>query len=129
MMHGREKSDSVIVAVKSPNKTGEPGAEAMERRAGAEENASQQRTRRTQSRESVSQTRSAYGRPQGFAVTIRGGSRMRESRTSGSGRGDQGNPVPYRHRVSSVAPRSREGPLTEPTAGAQPWPRERLLMH
>jgi hypothetical protein len=77
MMHGREKSDSVIVAVKSPNKTGEPGAEAMERRAGAEENASQQRTRRTQSRESVSQTRSAYGRPQGFAVTIRGGSRMR----------------------------------------------------
>jgi hypothetical protein len=102
MMHGREKSDSVIVAVKSPNKTGEPGAEAMERRAGAEENASQQRTRRTQSRESVSQTRSAYGRPQGFAVTIRGGSRMRESRTSGSGRGDQGNPVPYRHRDLAV---------------------------
>ena len=56
MMHGHEKSDSVIVAVKSPNKTGEPAAEAMERRAGAEENASQQRTRRTQSRESVSQT-------------------------------------------------------------------------
>ena len=56
MMHGREKSDSVIVAMKSPNKTGEPAAEAMERRAGAEENASQQRTRRTQSRESVSQT-------------------------------------------------------------------------
>src|SRR4029077_18543567 len=102
MMHGREKSDSVIVAVKSPNKTGEPGAEAMERRAGAEENASQERTRRTQSRESVSQTRSAYGRPQGFAVTIRGGSRMRESRTSGSGRGDQGNPVPYRHHIGGV---------------------------
>ena len=56
MMHGREKSDSVIVAVKSPNKTGEPAAEAMERRAGAEENASQQRTHRTQSRERVSQT-------------------------------------------------------------------------
>ena len=55
MMQGREKSDSVIVAGKSPNKTGEPGAEAMERRAGAEENASQQRTRRTQSRESLSQ--------------------------------------------------------------------------
>jgi hypothetical protein len=48
MMHGREKSDSVIVAVKSPNKTGEPAAEAMERRAGAEENANQQRTCRTQ---------------------------------------------------------------------------------
>ena len=46
MMHGREKSDSVIVAGKSPNKTGQPVAEVMERRAGAEENASQQRTRR-----------------------------------------------------------------------------------
>ena len=56
MMHGREKSDLVIVAMKSPNKTGGPAAEAMERRAGAEENAIEQRTRRTQSRESVSQT-------------------------------------------------------------------------
>ena len=128
MMHGREKSDSVIVAVKSPNKTGEPGAEAMERRAGAEENASQQRTRRTQSRESVSQTRSAYGRPQGFAVTIRGGSRMRESRTSGSGRGDQGNPVPYRHRVSPIASGRGDGLLSEPIAGTQPCRREPLFM-
>ena len=56
MMHGRERSDLAIVVMKSPNKTGGPAAEAMERRAGAEENASQQRTRRTQSRESVSQT-------------------------------------------------------------------------
>jgi hypothetical protein len=55
MMHGREKSDSVIVAGKSPNKTGQPAAEAMERRTEAEENASQQRTRRAQNRESVSQ--------------------------------------------------------------------------
>ena len=31
-------------------------------------------------------------------------------------------------RVSPVAPRHREGPLTEPTAGAQPWPRERVIM-
>src|SRR4051794_28938815 len=56
MMHGCERSDPVIVAMKSPNKTGKPAAEAMERRAGAEENASQHRTCRTQSRESVSQT-------------------------------------------------------------------------
>ena len=56
MMHGRERSDLAIVAMKSSNKTGGPAAEAMERRAGAEENASQHRTRRTQSRESVSQT-------------------------------------------------------------------------
>ena len=55
MMHGREKSDFVIVAGKSLNKTGQPAAEVMERRAGAEENASQHRTCRTQSRESVSQ--------------------------------------------------------------------------
>ena len=55
MMYGREKSDFAIVAMKSPNKTGGPAAEAMERRAGAEENASQHRTRRTQSRESVTQ--------------------------------------------------------------------------
>ena len=56
MMHGREKSDLVIVAMKLPNKTGGPTAEAMERRARAEENAIQHRTCRTQSRESVSQT-------------------------------------------------------------------------
>jgi|SRR6185437_15229261 aryl-alcohol dehydrogenase-like predicted oxidoreductase len=31
-------------------------------------------------------------------------------------------------RVLSLAPRPREGPLTEPTAGAQPWPRERPKM-
>src|SRR3954466_2745128 len=55
MMHGREKSDSVIVAEKSSNKTGCPVAEAMERRTEAKENAVQQRTRRAQNRESVSQ--------------------------------------------------------------------------
>jgi RNA-directed DNA polymerase len=55
MMHGCEKSDSVIVAVKPSNKTGRPAAEAVERRAEAKENASQQRTFRTQCRERVSQ--------------------------------------------------------------------------
>jgi hypothetical protein len=34
----------------------------------------------------------------------------------------------WNRRVSPVAPRPCEGPLTEPTAGAQPWPRERVLM-
>ena len=33
---------------------------------------------------------------------------MRESRTSGSGRGDQGNPVPYRHRNLVVRCRAVE---------------------
>ena len=55
MMHDREKSDSAIVAVKSANKVERPTAEPMEPRAEAEGNASQQRTRRAQDRESVSQ--------------------------------------------------------------------------
>ena len=40
---------------------------------------------------------------------------MRESRTSGSGRGDQGNPVPYRHRNLAVRTRPGEGPESHPT--------------
>ena len=53
---------------------------------------------------------------------------MRESRTSGSGRGDQGNPVPYRHRILLVAVRSGEGPLTEHTTATQAQPPERVFM-
>jgi RNA-directed DNA polymerase len=55
MMYGREKSDSAIVAKKPANKTGMPAAEQVEPRAGTEGNAGQQRTRRAQNRESVSQ--------------------------------------------------------------------------
>ena len=55
MMHGHEKSDSAIVAMKPPNKAGRPAAEAVERRAEAKENANRCRTCRTQCRESVSQ--------------------------------------------------------------------------
>jgi RNA-directed DNA polymerase len=65
MMHGHEKSDPAIVAMKPANKAdgtapersaAEPnGAEPVERRAGTKGNADQQSTRRTQSRESVSQ--------------------------------------------------------------------------
>jgi hypothetical protein len=40
---------------KSPNKTGQPAAEVMERRTEAKENAKQQRMRRAQNRESVKQ--------------------------------------------------------------------------
>ena len=56
MMHGREKSDTAIVAVKPTNKAGQPAAEPVERRAGAEGNASQQSTDRAQNRTTVSQT-------------------------------------------------------------------------
>ena len=46
MMHGNEKSDSAIVAVKPTNKAGQPAAEPVEPRAGTKGNASQQSTRR-----------------------------------------------------------------------------------
>ena len=55
MMHGRGKSDPAIVAAKSTNKTGRPVAESVERRAGAEGNANQQSTLRTQIRKRVTQ--------------------------------------------------------------------------
>lgn len=55
MMDGLEKSDSAIRAKKPANKAGSPAAEWVEQRAGTEGNTGQPRTRRTQSRESVSQ--------------------------------------------------------------------------
>ena len=64
MMHGREKSDRAIVAMKPANKANEPTAEAstganaaepVERRAGAKGNAHQQSTHWTQSQACVSQ--------------------------------------------------------------------------
>ena len=50
MMHGREKSDSSIVAEKPANKPERPGAEPAERRGEAEGNAGQQSTHRTPGR-------------------------------------------------------------------------------
>jgi len=55
MMHGREKSDLAVVAMKLPNKAGQPVTEAVEPRAGTKGNVGQQSTRRTQIRERVSQ--------------------------------------------------------------------------
>ena len=55
MMNGPEKSDSAIVAMKPANKAGQPAAEWVEPRAGTKGNTGQPRTRRTQSRGSVSQ--------------------------------------------------------------------------
>ena len=93
MMHGHEKSRFAIVAMKPTNKAelsaaersavGPTAAEPVERRAEAKGNAGQQSTRRTQSRISVSQALERIRRR--TAVTTRGGSRMRESRTCGSG--------------------------------------------
>ena len=55
MMHDREKSDSVIVAMKPTNKAGQPAAEPAERRTGTKRNVGEQSTCRTQRRVSVSQ--------------------------------------------------------------------------
>jgi hypothetical protein len=55
MMYDHEKSDPAIVAVKPTNKAGQPAAELVEPRAGAEGNVSQQSTSRAQYRGTVSQ--------------------------------------------------------------------------
>jgi RNA-directed DNA polymerase len=55
MMHGREKSDLVIVAAKPTNKAGQPAAEPVEPRARAKGNAGQQSTHRAQDRARVTQ--------------------------------------------------------------------------
>jgi hypothetical protein len=94
MMHGHEKSDSAIVAVKPANKVERSAAEPVEPRAETKGNVGQQSTRRTQSRISVSQLLARIRHI--VAVDTRGGSRMRESCTYGSVRGVRGNSHPYR---------------------------------
>jgi hypothetical protein len=55
MMHGREKSDPVVVAGKPANKAALVAAEPVEPRTGTKGNAAQQNTHRAQDRERVSQ--------------------------------------------------------------------------
>ena len=55
MMYDHEKSDPAIVSVKPTNKAGQPAAELVEPRAGAEGNVRQQSTGRAQYRVTVSQ--------------------------------------------------------------------------
>ena len=85
MMHGHEKSDFAIVAVKPTNKAERSAAEPVEPRAETKGNVGQQSTRRTQSRISVSKALARIR--QALAGWTRGGSRMRESSTYGSVRG------------------------------------------
>ena len=54
-MHGTEKSDSLVVPMKSANKSARAEAERMEGSSGAEGNAELQSRVRTQSREALSQ--------------------------------------------------------------------------
>jgi len=77
MMHDGEKSDPAIVAVKRANGAGQPAAEPVEPRAGAEGNAGQNGMHRTPRRESMShgldRVRLAA---KGSTSNTRGGSRM-----------------------------------------------------
>ena len=103
MMHGHEKSDSAIVAVKPTNKAERPAAEQsaaaptaaepVERRAETKGNVDQQSTRRTQRRISVSQLLARI-RQHIVAVDTQGGNRMRESCTYGSVRGCEVTRIP-----------------------------------
>jgi hypothetical protein len=83
MMHGGEKSDSAIVAVKPTNKAERSIAELVERRAETKRNVGSQNTHRTQRRVRVLQVLTHIR--QAFAVWTRGKSCMRESCTCGSG--------------------------------------------
>ena len=69
MMHGPEKSDPAIVAVKPTNKAERSAAELVEPRAGTKGNAYQQSMHWTQSQVSVSATMEAPANPEevGFA--------------------------------------------------------------
>src|SRR5260370_21640351 len=102
MMHGREKSDSAIVAGKPTNKAERSAAGSVEPRAETKGNVGQQSTRRTQSRISVSQLLARIR--QALAVWTRGRSRMRESRTYGSERGARRDPRPYHHPFGQGPP-------------------------
>jgi len=97
VMHEREKSDFAIVAKKPANKAGQLAAERVERRAEAEGNTGELRTRRTLRRARVSQWL-ARVRQTVLALPLltRGGSPVRELRTPGSVRGVPGNGHPYR---------------------------------
>jgi len=83
MMHGREKSDSAIVAGKPTNKAVPTAAEPVERRAGAKGNASQQSTLRTQCR--ITRVIGAGAHTASSPSHTQGGSRVPELGPLGSG--------------------------------------------
>ena len=108
MMNGRGKSDSAIVAGKPTNKAGQPAAESVEPSAEAKGNASQQSTRRTQSRVSVSHAlerirQSVRKKKKASPSNTRGGSRVPELGPLGSVRGALSNERPYRVRSKFAA--------------------------
>src|SRR5271165_6009458 len=85
-MHEGEESDPATVAVKRANEAGRPAEEFVEPRAGAKENAQQDGTPRTPSRQAVR-----------FAANIQGGSRMRARPVLCGGRSAMGVPTAIVH--------------------------------
>jgi hypothetical protein len=53
---------------------------------------------------------------------------MREIRSSGSVRGASGDGRPYRERISPIAVRLGEGPMSDHAADVQPERRERVFV-
>src|SRR5215510_6400311 len=127
-MHGHEKSDSAIVAAKPTNKAVPTAAEPVERRAGAKGNVSQQSTHRTQRRVRVSQ---ALERVRQVSPShTQGGSRVREFRSHGSGRGAVSNGRPYRTSLRALplwAQLGHNGSLSVAVHGPEPTPRLYLV--
>ena len=134
MMHDREKSDSAIVAGKPTNKAVLTAAEPVERRAEAKGNASQQSTRRTQSRVSVSHALERIRQTvakNALPSHTQGGSRMPEWGPYGSVRGALSNERPYRdlrnvdancrsersHRFARIQPNSSLGDYSPLSCG------------
>src|SRR6476619_1028730 len=125
-MHGREKSDSAIVAGKPTNKAVPTAAEPVERRAGAKGNASQQSTHRTQRRVRVSQ---ALERVRQVSPShTQGGSRVREFRSHGSGRGAVSNGRPYRTSLRAFESGASIGPAYR-TRALQAWLGHKNIQH
>jgi hypothetical protein len=94
-----ERASSDPTAKRPANKAGQPAAERVERRAEAEGNTRELRTRRTQGRDRLPQW-FARVRHTALPSLTRGGSPVRELRTPGSVRGVLGNGHPYRDTPS-----------------------------
>jgi len=94
MMHGREKSDSAIVAEKPTNKVVSATAEPVEPRAGAKGECEPAK----HASDTVPKMRvtGAGAHTASSPSLTQGGSRVREFCTHGSGRGAVSNDRPYR---------------------------------
>jgi RNA-directed DNA polymerase len=95
MMHGHEKSDLAVVAVKPANKAEQSAAELVEQRAGTKGDALGQSTHWTQRQGRVAHAPECMRQ----LLLCRSDPRWRESRTYGSVRGARGNSRPYRETV------------------------------